>query len=217
VSDDILTIRVAGRSYKIHDPGGHIGRPLRGGRPYEQKMLDEIRRLRLEGTALDVGAHVGNHALYLAAICGLSVWAFEPHEESYERLAANIDLNKDDLSVDVAATQAALGTHPHQAEWHPDKKMTLRPLESGQGVPVVPFDELPCPADLSLVKMDVEGMEPLVMEGMQATLRMFKPVVYAEAHDGMAVNAQRAVMSKIGYRLDHYVHMGSRMACWRAR
>lgn len=211
----MITIRDAGRTYQMNDPGGRIGAAMRSGKPYEWKMLNEIRKLGLYGSALDIGAHVGNHALYLAKVCGLTVWAFEANSDAYGELVENIEMNAA-IPGPVFAHELAVGAKGQAVEWDPDRKMALLPASSGDpdGWTTVSIDELGAPIDLSLVKVDVEGWEPQVFDGMTQTLRELKPVIYSEVHDQLAVDAQREVLRPIGYRVDHYVHMGSRMACW---
>lgn len=212
-----ITISDGGRSYQMNDPGGRIGKSMRTGKPYEWKMLNEIRKLGLTGSALDIGAHVGNHALYLAKVCDLTVFAFEPNEDAYGALVENIELNED-VPGPVFAYPLAVGVADQPVEWDPDRKMALLPLSTGDPAPsftTTALDDMVQLEDLVLVKVDVEGWEPNVFAGMVETLRASRPVIYSEVHDQNAVDDQRAVLRPIGYQLDHYMHMGSRMACWK--
>lgn len=205
----IVELTRHGATWRIEDPGGIIGRPIREGRPYEWRLLDEIAGLGLVGTALDVGAHVGNHALFLAAVCGLRVYAFEPDPATFERLAANVRRNPD---LDVLPVPAAAGVRTERARLGP--AMTVIPDPDGD-VQIVAIDDFLTIDDLVLVKIDVEGAEPAVLAGMVEHLDRCRPVVYAETHTKTAGRRIAGVLEPLGYRPDGAVRMGSTMERWR--
>lgn len=211
----IRTIEDRGRSYRIHDPADeHIGLAIRRGRPYEHKLLRCIADLGLSGTAVDVGAHVGNHSLYLAAICGLRVVAYEPNESLHRALVANVDLNR--KNVDVEGFPIALGAKFHKAEWVSEMALQVSPASPAGDVEVHSFDSLRKTDDISVVKIDVEGYECDALAGMVGTLSTVRPHVFSEVHEAADVAAQATILGPLGYSLDHFIHMGSRMAHWRA-
>ncbi|HEV2929907.1 MAG TPA: FkbM family methyltransferase, partial [Propionibacteriaceae bacterium] len=84
-----------GNRYRIRDPGGggRVAKILRSGTPYEAGVLADMASLGLTGAAVDVGANIGNHSLWLAVVCGLSVEAFEPDPANLSRLRHNVALN----------------------------------------------------------------------------------------------------------------------------
>lgn len=207
---DVLTITAHGRSYRIIDPGGRVGSKLIHGEPYEKRLLEDVYRRDVGGrVAFDVGAHVGNHALYLAAICGLTVYAFEPHPDSFARLQENIGLNPD---LDVRAVNAAAGASEGRARFASQMQLKL-----GRGdTPVRPIDDLVAPVDVAIVKVDVEGMEPHALEGMVNHLMRCRPVIYAETHTSAAHTAIAKVLEPIGFHSTGSIKMGSVMNVWEA-
>lgn len=218
---EVCTIDAYGPPYRIHDPGGRIGSKVSHGEPYERKLLVDIQQQNLTGTAVDVGAHVGNHALFLAAICGLRVLAFECHAETVERLLENVALNPD---LDIEVHDVALGSEKGSGRltggrWvefdpsRPDKGV----LVAGSDVEVRCFDDEFDLDDLAVVKVDVEGTEPAVLAGMADHLERCSPVVYAECHDDDAKAAVDAVLAPLGYAITRHLHMGSRMVRWERR
>lgn len=207
--NEIVTIRAHGHKYQIVNPGGHIGKPIAQGIPYERKLLEYVHRLKLKGSALDIGAHVGNHALWFAAVCGLTVRAFEPQAESYERLAANVALNP---YLPIWPYQFALGAADGRASV--DHKMTI---VDGDDFFVVRGDDVAVDRDLVLIKIDVEGYEPHVMDGLADTIARNKPIVLSESHSDTAEKEQAEVMEPLGYAVETHIHMGSRMAVWKPR
>lgn len=209
LAGEVVTVTVEDRSYLITNPGGRIGSKLANGEPYERQLLADIASRNLTGVAFDIGAHVGNHSLYLAAVCGLTVYAFEPHPESFRMLQANLALNP---SLDVRAVNCAAGAHEGRARFAGRMQ-----LKTGRGhVPVRALDELVEPCDLAVVKVDVEGMEPEALAGMARHLVRTRPVVYTETHTRTAGRRTAAVLEPLGYRPTGTIVMGSTMTVWEA-
>ena len=205
-----MTISRHRHTYLIHDPGGHIGIPIAAGRPYESKMLDHIYGLGLTGTALDVGAHVGNHALFLAAVCGLAVHAWEPGDRQYRMLVANIAANPT-LDGRLHAQHLAAGDMPGTGTLN-----RLMQMIPGDGPACIArVDDVHDFDDLAVVKIDVEGGEPAALRGMAGHLRRCSPVVYTEVHGRSAHRAQIAVLEPLGYQETARIKMGSLMLEWR--
>lgn len=170
------------RSYWIDDPGGIIGNCLTSGKPYELKALEHMYRSGSKGTAIDVGAGVGNHSLWLAAICGLEVLAFEPLD--WWRLEYNTYYLNNDLPI--ICHPYALGKEETEGEVHPaPSHVTGRALNMQDTVPIYTLDSHVLD-DVSLIKIDVEGMEPDVLLGANDTIKYFHPLLYVEAVDKAA-------------------------------
>jgi FkbM family methyltransferase len=187
-----LSIAAHDRSYTIDvDPDSLIGgRIVESGQPYEAPLLEHIFERGFRGIAVDAGAHIGNHSLWLAAICELEVWAFEPLV--FEELAANIARNA--LDGRVQARLIALGDRCETA--HVVGKGKLRP---GHGdIPVRPLDEFDID-DVAVIKIDVEDMEPYVLRGAAETIQRSRPVIFAEARDDECHQAIAEVLDPWGY------------------
>ena len=89
---EVVTLTYHGQSYRMHNPGeGRVGSKLTMGTAYELMLLEDAYTLGLTGSAFDVGAHIGNHTLYFAAVCGFKVYAWEPHDGSLKQLHANLE------------------------------------------------------------------------------------------------------------------------------
>lgn len=204
--DQVDRIEAHGAGYDIVNPGGLIGRPIAEGRPYEQKLLEMIYGEGFTGVALDIGAHVGNHTLWLAAICGLEVHAFEPLHTA--RLRANVDLNPD-LSIVVHAV--ALGAESGAFARVVGKDRLL--VGDGGGIPVIRLDDLALD-DVSVIKIDVEDLEPDVLRGAEATIGRNRPVIYAETRDAHAEANVAEVLEPWGYRLTVLVPVATPVTRW---
>lgn len=202
-------IRAFGRSYRIVNPGpGRVGSKLSRGEPYERKLLVDCYQQDLTGTAFDVGAHIGNHSLYLAAICGLRVHAWEPCGASRAQFAANLALNPD---MDVTVHSWAAGAADNRARF--TGGMSLK-LERGD-VPVHRIDDHLDVRDLSVIKVDVEGMESAVLTGVMGHIDRSRPVIYSETHTKESHAAVAALLEPAGYAMTRAIHMGSVMERWQ--
>lgn len=186
-------------------PDSHIGAIIaESGGPYEADMLDHIARQDFSGAAVDVGAHIGNHAIYFALVCGLRVYAFEPIFTP--ELRANVAANH--LEDRIEVFDSALGDHAGRARDSGERVIsdpeavgdrTEGRIILGRGpLSVHPLDEW-APTAVALIKIDVEGMEPEVLRGAESTIRGQRPVIYAEAkskHDHQEI---RRVIEPWGY------------------
>jgi len=124
----------------------------------------------------DVGANIGLYSVAAARIDpSVHVFAFEPNTTSYRLLQDNIALNG---LARVTPVNAAVGEAPGQASL--DISSASAGLHSIYGtgtrrheVAVVALDDFFAArgARPNLVKVDVEGYEPLVLRGMQRLLQ----------------------------------------------
>ncbi len=78
-----------------HPEPDHLATIIRStGRFYEPDVLMKILEIYLPGTAIiDVGANIGNHTVFFAAILGAPVLAVEPYAPNHELLQLNIAAN----------------------------------------------------------------------------------------------------------------------------
>lgn len=214
----ICTIEAFDAAYQIEDPGGRVGSKVTRGEPYERKLLVDIHQHQLTGTAFDIGAHVGNHTLYLAAICGLKVHAWEPHDQSRQMLEANLALNPD---LDVTVHDWAAGDRDTRGRLTSEKWIEFDPSRDGAhmkmdrgGIAIHRIDDHLAIDDLAVIKVDVEGMEAPALDGAIDHIRRCRPVIYAETHTKHAHRRIAEVLEPCGYRMTRAIHMGSTMARW---
>ena len=192
MSQATLTLGPEGRRYQIYDPGGggRVAKILRTGTPYESQVVADMAAAGAVGRAVDVGANIGNHTLWLAVVCQLQVVAFEPIK--YEKLRANVVLNG--LQDRVTIHQVALGNQVGRAT-----ALERNRLDVGTGdIPIVTLDEFALD-DVSILKIDVESMEPDVIRGGLDTIGRNRPIVYAEAWDDAARDVVDGLLKPLGY------------------
>lgn len=216
---DIVEIQAFDRSYRIVNPGpGRVGSKLANGEPYERKLLVDCYQLGLKGTAFDVGAHIGNHTLYFAAVCGFAVHAWEPYDTSRAMLEGNVALNP---NLDVTIHDWAAGAEDTRGrftagmwlEFDPNREGDKLILERGH-IQVHRIDDHLDVTDLAVIKVDVEGMEADVIAGALGHIERSLPVIYSETHTPESHASVAAQLEPIGYQMTRAIRMGSVMEKW---
>lgn len=159
-------------------------------------------------TVVDGGAFTGVFALAARATNPAArVWAFEPSLNTYSRLVTNIWANRFDDTV--APVMAALGKTAGRAQVrHPFGVYVLGSGESlleervkeawyceeAEVIAADGFEETRRASprrfvidrpfgEVDLIKLDVEGYEPEVLEGMSQTLAATRPTLLLECRD----------------------------------
>lgn len=163
---------------------------------YELDELELMRGLlseREQPVALDIGANVGHHTLYLASCCS-QVHAFEPYpavalslEEKVRRNQLThvrlhgVGLGESDQELDFYAPQGVnTGTGSFVAEHEAGNNVAIGRLKVVQADAYIRRLEL---AHIDLIKIDVEGFELAVLRGLNATLLRYRPMVMLELSD----------------------------------
>lgn len=153
-------------------------------RKYEQGTRRLVESKLTNGmTVVDVGAHAGYYALLFARCVGSNgkVYAFEPEPDNYALLKDNIALNGytnieaipkavSNRSGTLDLFVSSQGNDRHSIFANPNTAVQ----EQVRQVPTVSLDDLLASKNwprVDLVKMDVEGAEILVLEGMSETIR----------------------------------------------
>lgn len=128
----------------------------------------------------DVGAYQGHYAV-VAASKGATVRAFEPHPDNCVRINEHADLNGVDVHVERRALSDGTDTRriggPVRSECHlGDGKHMVKAIP-GDSVSIQPTH----------VKIDVEGHECAVLDGMELTLPDVERIM-AEVHNDVSVD-----------------------------
>jgi FkbM family methyltransferase len=182
-------------------PEDYIGGVLCSGVPYEVELLEKMSVfITPDAVILDVGANIGNHAVFWALINGAKVIAVEPNPEALLYLRNNVSLNHLADSIDIRATAA--GAHKGTAEVSERTTGNLGRtiLSYGSGpLPVTTVDSIVGSTRVSLIKIDVEGAEATVLAGAVGVLTRDWPPVICEAADDHYIAAIDAVLVPLGY------------------
>lgn len=169
---------------------------------YESHLLEDVLRRTSPGElAVDVGAHVGNHTLFMAAIAGLDVIAIEPSPASVELLKTNVAANR--VSRQVEVIEAAAGAEEAYGRLVEDDPANtgMTRVELGDGdVEVTTVDKLVGRRLVSVLKIDVEGWEEEVLKGSVHVLKRDRPILYMEIIDARHERALRDLLADLDYR-----------------
>lgn len=182
----------------------HVYRPLMKDRVYEEAFLEHIRSLDRHGVYVDIGAHLGTHTVWFAALCpSTKVHAFEPVGRFADVARRNIAANQ--VGDRVILHQVGLSDKPGHAtnRLSPDHQtgFVADPTWAVESFDIVRLDDvLPRRERVVVMKLDVEGMEAAALRGSRRVLSKWRPVLYAEAHHKEAVAEIERVLRPFGYR-----------------
>ena len=171
----------------------------------EERLFEQI--LKPGMWVVEAGANIGAHTVPMARLCAPGpLYAFEPQQRVFQILCANLALN--DVR-NVLAYPDAVGAENGHVFLPPLDYgavfnfggVSILPPDAQQGIrtPVVTLDSLELPA-CHVIKIDVEGFEPQVLRGAQATIMRHRPVLYVE--NDRAQNQQEVIslIDELGYR-----------------
>jgi FkbM family methyltransferase len=161
---------------------------------WREKSLELESKHSLEayegGDIVDVGAFHGWYALLLAlrARSGDSFVELEPDSRAFPTLLENLEeISRWHPDLRLHALPSAIGNgKPTRVEWpmgrggHP----SFSSSDDAVGTPTVTVDGICRTLKIkpSFIKIDVEGAEAFVLEGMDETLDSHTPVVMLEIH-----------------------------------
>jgi FkbM family methyltransferase len=194
----------------------HVRRSIRAMRLRRIVLNDDFQSEEIEyrllsqwlargDTALDVGANFGSYSVKMSQIVGKNglVFAFEPVPQTFSLLtivlesaqcsnvfALNMACSNTNGLVSMCVPDDALsGENLYQASIHGDGSSRVTAVS-------IRVDDLPLPLDgLTLAKIDAEGHDAQVIEGMWNTINRLMPVLIVE-HPPAEIVAR---LSAIGY------------------
>jgi FkbM family methyltransferase len=198
-------------------PGEFIDRHIYVEGIYEQRFLDFVRpyyRQHPGRVALDVGANIGNHALYLSD-CFSQIHCFDPNPVAVERLEENMRLSRvENLFVHPVGLSNDSGELPFVI--NDDGNLGVSHFasdsETGPPLPIVVGDEfvhrLGLNETVDFIKVDVENHEPEVFEGLRETIKKHRPMVAFEYHGHLVPEDHFARIASVlgGYILAETVY-----------
>lgn len=152
--------------------------------------------------ALDVGANVGAHTVFLSHLAGARgrVIAFEPLpanvvaiKDTARRRARHANISIVPVAVGNSASPEAAARLKIPGDDHTQASLVVQSTGSWEGsaiteveVPLISLDastEVQSLSHIELVKIDVEGGELNVLRGASRTLSRHLPLVYCEAYE----------------------------------
>jgi FkbM family methyltransferase len=210
-------IRLAGTT--VHVPGPRrIRFSVVAGNLRIHRLLDRL--VHPGATVVDVGANIGYNTVHAARLAGPRgrVVAIEPTPDNLEVLRRNVAASGlDNIVVEPVAAGRAAGTRDLFVRGEKSAVNSLFPdscyahVTDVIPVSVVPLDELVAGA-VDVVKIDVEGAELDVLEGMPRILQARRTALIVEWHPllqqlaGYAPDALPHWLLERGWRLQAASH-----------
>ena len=129
--------------------------------------------LRQDDLFVDVGANIGSYTVLASKVVGAKSIAFEPVPQTFSHLQKNVNINEINSLVDCFC--CAVGKEDGSVKFSSDSDTMNKVVdESYLGksieVPVKSLDNLLNSLKPTVIKIDVEGFEPEVIQGAINTL-----------------------------------------------
>lgn len=171
----------------------------------------------------DVGANIGTHTCFIGPGVGKTV-AFEARPETAKRLRRNIELNDINADIHNIALDNCSGTVELGVPSDVDSDVgvgsfsLVRSESSTFEIAAVTADELVESGEVArptLVKLDVEGSEKRVLEGMEKTLSECR-ILLCEVHPEHVEESEiREILSEYGFSsVDRLGKRGNQVHLW---
>lgn len=158
----------------------------RAGALFEADELAALARYYRGGTFVDVGGNVGNHAVWAARILHAPrVIVFEPDPHSARVCEINLRLNGCEREVELRRKGlSATAGGAAIAEELGDNLGGTRLAEADEGpLILVRGDDELAGEPVGLLKIDTEGFELKVLQGLQAVIAQRRPTIYIEVEN----------------------------------
>lgn len=186
---EVCSVLEQGRFYiDVHKPD-IIKFFLKAGQRWEKHTQQFIRKFAVkDSVVIDVGAHIGTLTLTMAQAVGPQgkVVALEPQRKLFRELFMNMALNgalSINGSLNVQYYWCAAGDQMEKVELSPcdpfNEGLTTLKGGTGEFVDMITIDSLELDG-VSLIKIDVEGMEQKVLLGARETILKNWPVILIE-------------------------------------
>jgi FkbM family methyltransferase len=156
---------------------------------YELELLTRIKEYLVPGDiALDVGANIGNHSVYLAKICQCKVFSFEAITDNFVKLKKNVELNQ--ITDLVECFNFALGANKGLGKFilpassnFGSYKLVHTDIEEDRTIAILKLDEVNLNLNdkkIKFIKLDIEGMEYDALLGALMIIKRDKPLLSIE-------------------------------------
>jgi FkbM family methyltransferase len=202
-------------------PNDVIARALywRGLKDWESETIPVFYKMAQSAQiVLDIGANTGFYTLLACtANPNARVIAFEPVPRVYEKLMEHIRINHFDDRCEAhrMAVSNFVGTvqmHVPFGDLPTSASLNTDGFRGFSGilveVPVTTVDAVMGDQPVDLAKIDVEGFEPQVLEGMRMTLRRFRPALFIECLPDGPYREVEEILKNLGYQIYLLSHNG---------
>lgn len=174
-------------NFKINcDTSTWIGAKIMFTGDYEPELKSIFKQYINKGdTLIDVGANIGFHSLYFAELTGITgkVICFEPVPYNFKSLLHNISLNSysniypHNLALSNKAEEFSISINEESIN---PGAFNLFNKGEGTSIKCQIGDEMLKEETVNFIKIDVEGYESFVIDGLKQTIAKQKPYIIFE-------------------------------------
>jgi FkbM family methyltransferase len=160
------------------------GKQLKCGFYESAELRDLLADIGPRQRIVDIGANIGNHSVFFVQHFGCKeLTAIEPYPPALRHLLANLALNYE-ADVQIRICPVALGSAAGTVALRPPTRfnvgLTRVSFSEGGSTPIRTGDELIGTSPVDFIKIDVEGMELQVLDGLGRVLQNQRPALYIE-------------------------------------
>ena len=159
-----------------------------GYEPAETRFIKSV--LKIDDVFIDIGANVGWYTMLASTIIGENgkIHAFEPRRPIVDYLQRSVTINGLDKLITVHPIGLSNEAKSEILMWGATSdnggsasfaRNDVSPQMVCQTIEVRSLDSLNLPR-VDVIKIDVEGAEPLVVEGARATIERDRPIILTE-------------------------------------
>lgn len=131
--------------------------------------------------AVDVGANIGNHSLFMVKVLGCKkVYAIEPHPGNFDHLVENVKINK--LTRQIAPINMAVSDRLENGDMTGEGRIVQYKANENGPIKADRLDWILNDRNekIDYIKIDIEGHELTALKGMSAIFKKDKPIVSIE-------------------------------------
>jgi len=180
-----------------------------------------LQELKKDMTCLDIGSNIGYYVLMESKAVGDKgmVIAIEPSPKNFQQMKKSLELEK---TSNVDAYNFAAGEEDGESDFLIHERSNCskiipkgEPLPEFANVIKIPLKKIDSFIEdkklnrLDFIRMDIEGYEIKLFEGLWNTLRKFKPMIQMEFHD-IQFNIEEKTkffqrLKKEGYEIKYFI------------
>ncbi|OGM76865.1 hypothetical protein A2210_00555 [Candidatus Woesebacteria bacterium RIFOXYA1_FULL_40_18] len=159
---------------------------------YEGIWINQVKKMVRRKTFIDVGAHIGIYSLSLFREAK-EIFAFEAEKKNYKRLLGHIKLNSAKnvkayrkIVSDKGKVRNKLYINEDNQGMHSSTVSYKGRVEKVSSITLDSFINKHKIRNIGLIKIDVEGAELKVLDGLRKTLRKIHPAILLEFNPTLA-------------------------------
>lgn len=202
---------------------------LKNGQFFDRSHLDIMSNYIKEGNiVIDIGANIGNHTVFFSKFTKAKlIYCIEPIDRCYRMLLCNIALNYCH-NVNVDYIGVGLGNHectaypftvygknnlgstrmfdtPNPQKFIEDNRRTFNEdPDSYAPVRIIKGDSIFSDKKIDFIKVDAEGMDLVILEGLKETIDKNRPIIFAEITNDSYDDFLKWVNSN-NYKIEHEI------------